>query len=62
MHNTDSLSLNEKQLVVSTRPRFQKAVAYGLTGLTGRWGYFYVAPGRCFWIEDTASELARILR
>jgi hypothetical protein len=34
-----------EQVAFSARPRFDKLVARGLTGLTGRWGYFFVAPG-----------------
>lgn len=54
--NTCSLSLDAKLLVFSARPTFQKVVVQGLTGRTGRWGYFFVTPCRCFCVEDQARE------
>jgi len=58
VYNMCSLSLDAKQLAFSARPTLQEVVVQGLTGRTGRWGYFFMATGRCFWVEDTARERA----
>jgi hypothetical protein len=44
VYNICSLSVDAKQMAFSARPRFHKVVTQGLTGLTGRWGYFFVVP------------------
>ena len=45
VYNICSLSVDAKQVAFSARSRFHKAVTQGFTGLTGRWGYFFVVPG-----------------
>jgi hypothetical protein len=42
VENICSLSVDAKQVVFSARPRLHKVVIQGLTGLIGRWGYFFV--------------------
>jgi hypothetical protein len=42
VHNLCSLTGDAKQVVFCARPRFHRVVTQGLTGLTGRWGYFFV--------------------
>jgi hypothetical protein len=45
VENICSLSVDAKQVTSSARPRLHKVVIQGLTGLTGRWGYFFVVVG-----------------
>lgn len=45
VENICSLSVDAKQVVFSARPRLHKVVTQGPTGLTGRWGYFFVVLG-----------------
>jgi hypothetical protein len=45
VYNICSLSVDAKQVAFSARPRLHKVVIQSLTGLPGRWGYFFVVTG-----------------